>query len=195
MRFLACVLAGSVAIAFGVPEPVAAATDRAELQSVARKSVRRSTRRPAAPQPAAEATVPLPRPKGMTGEETAVALAPAGQVAATGSPTPAAAAKTEPPLADLPKDPGTARTALRSYYAVSVLADRCGFPVTTREGHLLDRVVSSLEGQLKLTDQQADALYSDVDQTLYSKGGSKLCLSDGDQARSFRATLDKLNGQ
>ena len=197
MRIPCCVLVGAALVAAGVatPEPAAAAaSDGPDVQSIARKSVRRAARKPA-PEPAAEEAAPLPRPKGMTAEEAAATFAPGGQVTAVGSPNPAAApaaaARGEPAL-DLPKDPGTARTQLRSYYAVSVLADRCSFPVTTREGHLLDRIVSALEQQLKLNDQQADALYSDVDLTLYSKGGSKLCLTEGDQARSFRATLDKL---
>lgn len=198
MRIPCCVLAGAALVAAGVatPEPAAAAaSDGPDVQSIARKSVRRAARKPV-PEPAAEEAAPLPRPKGMTAEEAAATFAPGGQVTAVGSPNPAAvpaavATKSEP-TPDLPKDPGTARTQLRSYYAVSVLADRCSFPVTTREGHLLDRIVSALEHQLKLNDQQADALYSDVDLTLYSRGGSKLCLTEGDQARSFRATLDKL---
>jgi hypothetical protein len=192
MHLLARCLAASLLVAFGLPEPIAAASDGPQVQSIAKKSVRRSSRRPA--------EAPLPRPKGMSSEETAVAFgSPSGQSAATaavtaaGTPTPPAAAEPESPLGELPKDPATARAQLRTYYSVSVLADRCSFPVTTREGHLLDRIVGALERQLKLSDQQADALYSDVDMTLYSKGGSKLCLPEGDQARTFRATLDKLH--
>ncbi len=193
MHFLARSLAASLLFAFALPEPIAAASDGPQVQSIAKKSVRRSSRKPV--------EAPLPRPKGMSAEETSVAFgSPAGAshatgaVTAAGTPTPpAAAVETESPLAALPKDPAAARTQLRTYYSVSVLADRCSFPVTTREGHLLDRVVGALERQLKLSDQQADALYSDVDMTLYSKGGSKLCLPEGDQARMFRATLDKLH--
>jgi hypothetical protein len=95
--------------------------------------------------------------------------------------------------AKLPTNPAEARSRLRSFYAVSVLADRCNFPVTTREGNLLDRSVTQLERSLKLSDQQADALYSEVDFSISGKGQGNVCAADSSEARTFRATLDGLH--
>jgi hypothetical protein len=82
---------------------------------------------------------------------------------------------------------------LLTLYMISLAADRCGFPMTSRQADTVDRTVKSLAADLKLTERQTDAVYSDADVAL-EKQGPKACDRDGNFAKLYKETLQKLTG-
>lgn len=180
------------------------AEDGGQIAAVAKTSVKRSwrrSRRPAARRsaalPAKPDVAPIPRPKPGSAAAAASAEPDAAAPSLPGGDAPDSQTASRPsPLTPvLPQNPAAARAELRALYAVNALSYRCNFELTTREGAMLDHAVSALETQLKLDTQAADALFSDVDLTLYGNGGNKICAKGGPQARAFRATLDRLLGE
>jgi hypothetical protein len=85
------------------------------------------------------------------------------------------------------------RQELLTLYMISLAADRCGFPMSARQADTVDRVTKSLAAGLKLSERQADAVYSDADIAL-EKQGPKACDRDGNFAKLYKETLQKLTG-
>ncbi len=82
---------------------------------------------------------------------------------------------------------------LLTLYLMSLAADRCGFPMTTKQADAVDRTTKSLAQHLGLSERQADAVYSDAD-VAFEKQGPKACDRNGNFAKLYQETLQKLTG-
>lgn len=78
-------------------------------------------------------------------------------------------------------------------YLLSVAADRCGFPMSARQADTIDRETKALTEKLKLRSREADALYSEAD-VKFERQGPKACDRNGNFAKGFRQTLQRLTG-
>jgi len=83
---------------------------------------------------------------------------------------------------------------LVNLYLISFAADRCGFPMTTRQADAVDRESKALAKRMNLSEDQADLLYSDAD-VAFEKQGPKACDRNGSFAKMYKETLQKLTGQ
>ncbi len=82
---------------------------------------------------------------------------------------------------------------LVTLYLLSLAADRCGFPMTAQQADTVDRTAKSLAESLKLSERQADAVYSDAD-VAFEKQGTRACDRNGSFAKTYKETLQKLTG-
>jgi hypothetical protein len=83
---------------------------------------------------------------------------------------------------------------LVTLYMMSLAADRCGFPMTAQQADTVDRTAKSLAQSLRLSETQADAVYSDADVAL-EKQGPRACDRNGNFAKLYKETLQKLTGR
>lgn len=91
------------------------------------------------------------------------------------------------PAENKPKD------ELLTLYLLSVAADRCGFPMTTRQADLIDRETRALAEKMKLRRRENDAVYSQAD-VAFERQGPTACDRNGKFAKGFRRTLQRLTG-
>ncbi|MEX0840767.1 MAG: hypothetical protein WD039_00565 [Xanthobacteraceae bacterium] len=82
---------------------------------------------------------------------------------------------------------------LITLYLLSVAADRCAFPMTARQADAIDQAARSLAKSLKLGTRQTNALYSQAD-IEFERQGPDACNRNGDFARTFKETLQKMTG-
>lgn len=82
---------------------------------------------------------------------------------------------------------------LVTLYLLSVAADRCGFPMSARQADRIDSETKALAEKLKLRPREANALYSEAD-VKFEQQGSKACDRNGNFAKDFRQTLQRLTG-
>lgn len=83
---------------------------------------------------------------------------------------------------------------LLTLYLLSVAADRCGFPMTAKQSDAIDRDAKALVEKLKLGANETDAVYSEADVT-FEKQGPAACDRNGNFAKGFRQTLQRVTGQ
>jgi hypothetical protein len=83
---------------------------------------------------------------------------------------------------------------LLALYLLSVAADRCGFPMTTKQADAIDREVKALVEKMKLGARENDAVYSEAD-VAFEKQGPAACDRSSSFAKSFRQTLQGLTGR
>jgi hypothetical protein len=86
------------------------------------------------------------------------------------------------------------KDGLLTLYLLSVAADRCGFPITSKQADALDREAKALVEKMKLGSRENDAIYSEADLT-FERQGPKACDRDSSFAKGFRQTLQKITGQ
>ena len=88
----------------------------------------------------------------------------------------------------------TEKEELLTLYLLSVAADRCGFPMTTKQLDAIDRGAKALVEKLKLGANENDAVYSEAD-IAFEKQGRAACDRNGNFAKGFRQTLQRVTGQ
>ena len=99
----------------------------------------------------------------------------------------AASAATAAPREKSDKD------GLLTLYLLSVAADRCGFPMTGRQADAIDREAKALVEKMKIGARENDEIYSEADMA-FERQGSKACDRNGDFAKGFRQTLQRVTG-
>jgi len=82
---------------------------------------------------------------------------------------------------------------LLTLYLLSVAADRCGFPMTRKQADFIDSEAKALVEKLKLGPRENDAVYSEADAT-FERQGPAACDRNGNFAKGFQRTLQKLTG-
>jgi len=92
-----------------------------------------------------------------------------------------------------PEPGGAAKDELITLYLLQLAADRCGFPMTSKQADAVDRAVGALSAKLKLGASQTDALYSEAD-IEFEKQGPNACDRNGSFAKGYRETLQKMTG-
>jgi hypothetical protein len=105
----------------------------------------------------------------------------------------AAMAAAAPAAAAPPVENKGAKDELLALYLLSVAADRCAFPMTGKQADAIDREAKMLAEKLKLAPRDNDALYSEADVT-FERQGRAACDRNGDFAKGFRQTLQRLTG-
>lgn len=85
------------------------------------------------------------------------------------------------------------KDGLLTLYLLSVAADRCGFPMTSRQADAIDREAQALVEKMKIGAQENDAIYSEADAT-FERQGPKACDRDSNFAKGFRQTLQRVTG-
>lgn len=104
-----------------------------------------------------------------------------------------AAVNTASAAAAWPTENETGKDELVTLYLLSVAADRCGFPMSARQADRIDRETTALAEKLKLAPRETDALYSEAD-VKFERQGPKACDRNGNFAKGFRQTLQRLTG-
>ena len=92
-----------------------------------------------------------------------------------------------------PAENKAGKEELLTLYLLSVAADRCGFPMTTRQADMIDREVEALVAKMKLRQRENDAVYSEAD-VAFVQQGPAACDRNGNFAEGFRQTLQRLTG-
>lgn len=105
----------------------------------------------------------------------------------------AAIAATSNAAAAPPEPGGATKDELIALYLLQLAADRCGFPMTSKQADAVDRAAGALSAKLKLRANQTDALYSEVD-IVFEKQGPNACDRNGSFAKGYRETLQKMTG-
>ena len=96
--------------------------------------------------------------------------------------------------AAIPAEPNKGdKEELLTLYLLSVAADRCGFPMTGRQADIIDSEAKALAEKLKLGSRENDAVYSEADAT-FERQGPAACDRNGNFAKGFQRTLQKLTG-
>jgi hypothetical protein len=103
-------------------------------------------------------------------------------VAVTAAAAPAGAA----PAAENKGD----KDELLTLYLLSVAAERCGFTMSGKQADAIDREIKALVQKLQLRPREHDAIYSAADVTFERQA----CDRNGDFAKGFRETLQRLSG-
>ncbi len=93
-----------------------------------------------------------------------------------------------------PAENKAGKDELLTLYLLSIAADRCGFPMTSRQADGIDREVKALVEKMKLGARENDAVYSDAD-VAFEKQGAAACDRNGNFAKGFRQTLQDLTGR
>lgn len=103
------------------------------------------------------------------------------------------AAAAAPVAAAAPTENKGDKDELLALYLLSVAADRCGFPMTGKQADAIDREAKTLVEKLKLAARENDAVYSEADVT-FERQGPAACDRNGDFAKGFRQTLQRVTG-
>jgi hypothetical protein len=83
------------------------------------------------------------------------------------------------------------RAELMQLYLASIVADRCEFPLTELEADAIQRAAIAIQKKLKLSDQAADDLFSEVEAG-FEKKLPDACKKDGDLAKGYQQVLERL---
>jgi hypothetical protein len=106
-------------------------------------------------------------------------------IAAVGAASAAAAAA--------PAENKAGKDELLTLYLLSVAADRCGFAMTSKQSDRIDNEAKALVEKLKLPARENDSVYSEAD-IAFERQGPAACDRNGDFAKGFVQTLQKLTG-
>lgn len=85
-------------------------------------------------------------------------------------------------------DDGPADT-LKTLYRIALSAEMCGFAMAPRQADALGKSMNRALAESGLDADGADRLYRDVDTALEEEGWDKVCASNGQWARDYRALL------
>lgn len=83
------------------------------------------------------------------------------------------------------------RAELMQLYLASVVADRCEFPLSELEADAIQRASIALQKKLKLSDQAADDLFTEVELG-FEKKLPDACKKDGEFAKGYEQVLERL---
>ena len=92
-----------------------------------------------------------------------------------------------------PADNKSDKDELRTLYLLSIAADRCAFPMSAKQADAIDRSAKALVEKLKLGSRENDAIYSEADVD-FERQGSAACDRNGNFAKGFRQTLQRVTG-
>ena len=81
------------------------------------------------------------------------------------------------------------REALRALYRVMITNEHCDFEMSEKEAEAVSDAAEALVRTLKLNEEQANKLYSQIDQEMDKQGWEKLCDPKGDWAKTCRQTV------
>lgn len=84
------------------------------------------------------------------------------------------------------------RETLISLYMVTVAQDLCGFAVSDAQAEALTKKSDDLEDKLGMSEDEADKIYSQIEDQMKKQKDAGLCKPDGEGAKQFNKTLETL---
>lgn len=80
---------------------------------------------------------------------------------------------------------------LTRLYRLALSAEMCGFPVSEKQAEAIGKAMDRRIGDLKLTDEAADALYQKIEADMEAENWDALCAKGGTWAKAYAAELRK----
>ena len=84
------------------------------------------------------------------------------------------------------------RDRLVLIYKISILQEVCGFELTDQQASALGTVSDKLEGELEISEDDAQKLYDETFVALEADKGKGLCDSKGEWASAYKQGLETL---
>ena len=81
------------------------------------------------------------------------------------------------------------REALRALYRVMITNEHCDFEMSEKEAEAVSDTAEALVKALKLDEEQANKLYTQIFQEMDKQDWDKLCDPKGDWAKTYRQTV------